>query len=186
MKKTVFIFAACIMLCGSKLFNATEFTLDNGLRVIVAENNKAPIIKQMLWYNVGAADESLSAKGSAHLLEHLMFRGSDYNSIAQKHGIEINAFTSQDYTAYHAFMDISKLELAMYLEAKRMRNLKVSDKDFLLERDIVLQERKQVIENNPISAFYETFNKTFWQKIHTLIQLQVSKLTSLHSKSMML
>ncbi len=163
MKKTLFILLALFVLGGSKLFNAHEYVLDNGLRVLVVENNKAPIIKQMLWYNAGASDENLSAKGTAHFLEHLMFRGSDYNAITEKNGIDINAFTSQDYTAYHAFMDISKLELAMYLEAKRMRGLSFSNEEFSVEKDVVFQERKQVIENNPISKFYEAFNKSFWQ-----------------------
>lgn len=156
-------FLSLTSIANAKLFNAHEFVLDNGLRLIVVENKKAPIIKQMLWYNVGSADEAPFAHGSAHLLEHLMFRGSDFNQLMEKHGVEMNAFTSQDFTSYHEFMDISKLELALYLEAKRMKSLDISKKDFELERDIVWQERKQVVENNPLSVFSETFSRTFWQ-----------------------
>ncbi|MFI3240962.1 MAG: pitrilysin family protein [Alphaproteobacteria bacterium] len=161
--KKISLIICVLFLSGAKLFNAHEFILDNGLRLIVVENNKAPIIKQMLWYNVGAADEQPTAKGSAHFLEHLMFRGSNFNELTEKHGIEVNAFTGQDYTAYHEFMDISKLELALYLEAKRMKKLEFSDEEFATEKEVVWQERKQVIENNPLSKFSEYFNKTFWQ-----------------------
>lgn len=153
----------------SHLFDIYEHKLTNGITVLVVENHKAPIVKQMVWYKVGAVDEKLGKGGTAHLLEHLMFRGSkkipdgDFNRIMQINGAESNAFTSHDYTAYHQNLDISKLELAMALEADRMQNLDFSDEAFLIERDIVFQERKQMVENNPLSIFYETLQKDLWQ-----------------------
>ncbi|MFR8206306.1 MAG: M16 family metallopeptidase [Alphaproteobacteria bacterium] len=108
-------------------------------------------------------DEPLGKGGEAHLLEHLMFRGTRkikgnrFNEIMEANGAESNAFTSTDMTAYHQGLDISRLELAMFLEADRMQNLKISDKDFALERDIVFQERKQRIDNNPAAYFGEVF-----------------------------
>ena len=153
----------------AKLFNASEYRLDNGMQVVVVPNHKAPIVKHMVWYKVGSADEKPGKGGVAHLLEHLMFRGTklikgtELNRITENNGMEANAFTGQDYTAYHQLMDISRLELAMFMEADRMRNLNFSDEDFELERDIVYQERKQVVENNPASVFAETMRKVLWQ-----------------------
>lgn len=151
------------------LFNAEEFFLDNGLQVIVIPNHKAPIIKHMVWYKAGAVDEKPGKGGSAHLLEHLMFRGtskvkgSEFNAVLEKHGAESNAFTGSDFTAYHQSLDISKLELAMALEADRMQNLEITPEDFKLERDIVYQERMQVVENDPAAFFKESLRRTLWQ-----------------------
>ena len=142
------------------MFDISEYTLSNGIKLLVVPNHKAPIVKHMVWYNVGAVDEKPGKGGSAHLLEHLMFRGtknipgSEFNRILQQNGADSNAFTSQDFTAYHQNLDISRLELAMYMEADRMQNLKFSPTDFETERDIVFQERKQVVENQPLSAFF--------------------------------
>lgn len=152
----------------AKLFNGEEFYLDNGLRVIVIPNHRAPIVKHMVWYKAGSIDEPLGKGGEAHLLEHLMFRGTRkikgnrFNEIMEVNGAESNAFTSTDMTAYHQGLDISRLELAMFLEADRMQNLEISDKDFALERDIVFQERKQRIDNNPAAYFGEALRRSLW------------------------
>lgn len=163
-------FSLCISSANAKLFDASEFYLDNGMRVIVIPNHKAPIIKHMVWYNSGAVDETIGKGGSAHLLEHLMFRGTkqvkghEFNNILEQNGADSNAFTSLDYTAYHQSLDISKLELAMALEADRMQNLNITPQDFELERDIVFQERMQVVENNPSSQFGESYRRLLWQE----------------------
>ena len=152
------------------LFGVQEFWLENGLQVIVVENHRVPIVKHMLWYKTGAADEALGKGGSAHLLEHLMFRGTkkvegqEFNRLMEVNGAESNAFTGQDMTAYHQLLDVSRLELAMFLEADRMRNLQINDDDFALERDIVFEERKQRIDNNPLGKFREVLAKTLWQE----------------------
>lgn len=168
-------FVICLILFGSafsahaRLFDISEYTLSNGIKLLVVPNHKAPIVKHMVWYNVGAVDEKPGKGGSAHLLEHLMFRGtknipgSEFNRILQQNGADSNAFTSQDFTAYHQNLDISRLELAMYMEADRMQNLKFSPTDFETERDIVFQERKQVVENQPLSAFSENMQRSLWQ-----------------------
>ena len=156
------ILALCLSVTArAETFKIEEFFLDNGLQVVVIENHKSPIIQQMLFYKVGAVDEKIGKGGIAHLLEHLMFRGTSnvkgqkFNRIMEENGAESNAFTAQDVTAYHQFLDISRLELAMYLEADRMRGLKISESDFETERDIVFQERKQRVDNNPAAKFYE-------------------------------
>ena len=163
-------FALCISSANAKLFNAEEFFLQNGMRVIVVENHKAPIVKHMVWYKAGAMDDPYGKAGIAHLLEHVMFRGTkkvkdgEFNRIVAENGGQSNAFTAQDYTAYHQLVDVSRLELMMALEADRMQNLRISKKVFDTERDVVFQERKQVVENNPASDFFETFRHNLWQR----------------------
>ncbi|MBR1948559.1 MAG: insulinase family protein [Alphaproteobacteria bacterium] len=161
-------FWAFVCEAEAKAFAMEEFFLENGMQVIVIENHKAPIVKHMVFYKVGAVDEPKGKGGIAHLLEHLMFRGTrkvkgqEFNKIMEQNGAESNAFTSQDVTAYHQFLDISRLELAMFLEADRMKNLDISDEDFETERDIVFQERKQRIDSNPAAKFYEMVKKALW------------------------
>lgn len=153
----------------AKLFDISEYKLSNGATLLVVPNHKAPIAKHMVWYKIGAVDEALGKGGSAHLLEHLMFRGTtkvsgaEFNRLMQVNGADSNAFTSLDYTAYHQNLDISRLELAMALEADRMQNLDFSEQDFVTERDIVYQERKQVVENKPLALFSENMQKLLWQ-----------------------
>ena len=152
---SIFLVLACSV--KAKTFKAEEFVLDNGLQVVVVENHKAPLIKHMVWYKVGAVDEYLGKGGSAHLLEHLMFRGTnnvsgeEFNQIMDNNGVVSNAFTSFDVTVYHQFADISRLEALMALEADRMRNLNFTSEDFAAEKKIVFQERQQVVENDPSS-----------------------------------
>ena len=154
----------------AKLFDIEEFTLDNGLQVIVIPNHKAPIVKQMVWYKVGSVDEPAGKGGLAHLLEHLMFRGTEdvedgvFNQIVSDNGGVMNAFTSRDVTAYHEFIDITRLELMMFLEADRMQNLNITPEAFEKERKIVFQERMQMVENNPTAAFGEMMRRTLWQE----------------------
>lgn len=150
------------------MFDLQEFQLENGMQVFVVENHRAPIVKQLLLYKTGAMDEPLNKGGVAHLLEHLMFRGtkkvpdSAYNEIMAQNGAEDNAFTTRDLTGYHQLVDVSRLELAMALEADRMENLNFSNKAFEKERQIVFEEREQRVSNNPKARFSEDFNKIFW------------------------
>ena len=172
MIKKLFLIMICLVVSISDTnaitFAMEEFFLNNGMQVVVIENHKAPIVKHMVFYKVGAVDEPRGKGGIAHLLEHLMFRGTkkvkgqEFNRIMEQNGAESNAFTSQDVTAYHQFLDISLLELAMFLEADRMKNLKISDNDFETERDIVFQERKQRVDNNPSAKFYEMVRRALW------------------------
>ena len=155
---------------GAKgVFGAGEFFLDNGLRVIVIPNHRVPIVKHMLFYKTGGVDEKVGKGGVAHLLEHLMFRGTKkisgnrFNQLMEENGAESNAFTSLEMTAYHQLLDVSRLELAMFLEADRMNNLQIDKDVFVKERDIVIQERRQRVDNNPLARFREAINRTLWQ-----------------------
>ncbi|HJQ58870.1 MAG TPA: pitrilysin family protein [Vineibacter sp.] len=140
---------------------AHSFELGNGLQVIVQPSSRAPIVTQMLWYKVGSADEPPGKSGIAHFFEHMMFKGTpsvpagEFSKIISRAGGRDNAFTSYDYTAYHQTVAADQLEMIMRMEADRMTNLIVSEKELLPERDVVLEERRQVVESRPGSLLDE-------------------------------
>lgn len=131
------------------------FTLANGLQVVVITDRRAPVVTHMVWYRVGAADEERGRSGIAHFFEHLMFKGTreigpgDFSRMVSRNGGQLNAFTSWDYTAYYERIARDRLELVMGMEADRMRNLRFSDETFASERDVIGEERRQRIDNNP-------------------------------------
>jgi zinc protease len=131
------------------------FTLQNGLQVVVISDRRAPVVTHMLWYRAGAADEPRGFSGIAHFFEHLMFKGTrriepgEFSRTVARNGGEDNAFTAWDYTAYYERIARDRLELVMRMEADRMRNLQFSDETFASERDVIVEERRQRIDNNP-------------------------------------
>ncbi len=139
----------------------TDFTLDNGMDVVVIEDHRAPVAVHMVWYRAGAADEPPGASGVAHYLEHLMFKGTDsvdpgeFSATVARHGGKDNAFTSQDYTGYYQRIAADRLELMMQMEADRMVNLRLAGKDIVTERNVILEERNQRVENDPGALFRE-------------------------------
>ena len=147
---------------------AETFYLDNGMQVVVVPNHKAPIVYHAVLYKVGSIDEATGKGGLAHLTEHLMFRGTHhfpdgkFNKLIENNGGRSNAGTSHDYTYYHQFLNIKSLELAMYLEADRMKGLALSDEVFSQERKIVYQERQQRLNASVDSDFWEKFNKFYY------------------------
>ena len=171
MNKFVFFIVLFLSVSAeAKLLDLTYFKLDNGLEVAVVENHKAPVILQMLYYKTGSINDPVGKGGVAHLLEHLMFRGTkkvpdqEFNRLTDLYGATNNAYTTYDETGYYEFSDVSKLELMMALEADRMQNLQISEEAFLKERDVVLQERYQRFETKPTSLFYEMLQKMLWQE----------------------
>ena len=144
------------------------FTLDNGLQVVVIEDARAPAAVHMLWYRVGAADEPPGLSGIAHFLEHLMFKGTDtrapgeFSAIVEAQGGRDNAFTSWDYTAYFQRVAADRLGLMMELEADRMANLAFTEAEWLPERDVILEERGQVLESRPGAVFNEIMRATLF------------------------
>lgn len=139
----------------------TTFTLDNGLNVVVIEDHRAPVVVQMIWYRVGAADEPAGHSGIAHFLEHLMFKGTEkiapnaFSGIVEAQGGDDNAFTSWDYTAYFQRIAADRLDLVMEMEADRMRNLRLTEEDVLTERQVILEERAQRTDSDPGSLLME-------------------------------
>ncbi len=152
----------------AQVFNPTSFTLDNGMRVVVVENHRAPVVTHMVWYRVGSADEVPGKTGLAHFFEHLMFRGTEdiasgeFSRIIARNGGRDNAFTSFDYTAYFQNIAADRLGLVMEMEADRMVNLDLSDDVVLTERDVILEERRQVIEARPERRFSEALYTTLF------------------------
>jgi zinc protease len=145
----------------AELFEAHQFTLANGLQVVVIPNHRAPIATQMVWYKVGAADEPRGKSGIAHFLEHLMFRGTKivppgaFSRIVAQNGGRDNAFTTRDYTAFFQNVAADRLDLVMRLEADRMANLVITDAVVKPERDVIIEERRQRIDNVPAALFDE-------------------------------
>jgi zinc protease len=139
----------------------SSFTLANGLEVVVIPDRRAPVVTHMVWYRVGAADEPRGVSGIAHFLEHLMFKGTDkiapglFSKQIARNGGQDNAFTTQDKTAYFQRVAKDRLPLVMEMEADRMANLRLEEKDVLTERDVILEERRSRVDNNPTSIMNE-------------------------------
>lgn len=136
-------------------FKAETFKLENGMTVVVLPDHRVPVVTQMVWYRVGSADETKGKSGIAHFLEHLMFKGTDdippgeFSKRVARLGGQDNAFTSNDYTAYFERIAKDRLDEVMGMEADRMRDLRLTDEIVLPERDVILEERNQSIDNDP-------------------------------------
>ena len=141
--------------------DVTQFTLENGMDVVVIEDHRSPAVVHMVWYRVGAADELPGVSGIAHYLEHLMFKGTDdmaageFSDIVRANGGSDNAFTAWDYTGYFQRVSADLLPRMMELEADRMTGLVLTDEVALPERYVILEERSQRIDNDPGSLFRE-------------------------------
>lgn len=139
----------------------TTFQLENGMDVVVIEDHRAPAVVHMLWYRAGSADEQPGVSGVAHFLEHLLFKGTEtlapgeFSEIVKANGGTDNAFTSFDYTAYFQRVAADRLGLMMQMEADRMKNIQLDRDDILTERDVIIEERNQRVENDPGSLFRE-------------------------------
>lgn len=140
-----------------------EYQLDNGLKIIVKKDHRAPVVMTQIWYRVGSTDEPLNKGGISHLLEHMMFKGTadvssdDYERLIAKFGGVNNAFTSYDYTGYYELFPANRLPLALELEADRMVNLRFDDAAFTKEHQVVMEERRQRTDDNPLAKAYESF-----------------------------
>lgn len=141
--------------------NVSTFELANGLKGVVIEDHRAPVVVHMVWYKVGSADEKRGKSGIAHYLEHLMFKGTktmapgELSKVVAANGGSDNAFTSYDYTAYFQRIAADRLPLVMKMEADRMRNLQISPDDAKTELQVILEERAQRTDSNPSSLFTE-------------------------------
>jgi zinc protease len=139
----------------------TESTLPNGLRILVKTDRRAPVVVCMVWYRVGSIDEVNGTTGVAHVLEHMMFKGTkavpagEYSRIIAEAGGRDNAFTSRDYTGYFQTLHKSQLGLAMKLEADRMSNLALSADEFAKEIRVVMEERRWRTDDRPRALVYE-------------------------------
>ncbi len=162
------LFATNKSLQSQDIFDAQSFNLKNGLKVVVVENHRAPVVAHMIWYNFGSGVEEKGKSGLAHFMEHLMFKGtkkfkSDYfsNYISKIGGSE-NAFTSYDYTAYYQVVPSDKIEKIIEMEADRMTNLTLIKSNVGTERKVILEERFQRIESDPSSLLNESMRSVLF------------------------
>ncbi len=143
-----------------------EIVLDNGLKVVVKEDHRAPVIVSQIWYKVGASDEPDGLTGISHVLEHMMFKGTsrhpsgEFSRIIAENGGRENAFTGTDYTAYFQQLEKSRLPIALELEADRMQNLLLDEKEFAREIRVVMEERRLRTDDQPEALAYERFRST--------------------------
>lgn len=152
----------------ARVFDAETFMLDNGMQVVVIPNHRMPVVTHMVWYKAGAADEPVGKSGIAHVTEHLMFKGTkttapgDFSKIVAKNGGQDNAFTSSDYTGYYQNIAVDRLEMVMQMEADRMINLVLDEKNFQTERDVVVEERNSRVDNEPAAMLGERLDAALW------------------------
>jgi zinc protease len=146
-----------------------ETTLPNGLKVILLENRKAPVITFQVWYRVGSRNEEWGKTGLSHMLEHMMFKGTkrvgpeEFSRIVQENGGNDNAFTSRDCTAYFENLSADRVQVAIDLESDRMQNLMLREEDFRPERMVVMEERRLRTEDNPQACLQEQMEATAFQ-----------------------
>ncbi len=146
----------------------SHFKLKNGMQVVVVPDHRAPVVTHMVWYRTGAADEPAGKSGIAHFLEHLMFKSTktiksgEFSKIVSRLGGQDNAFTSQDATAY--FQRVAKEHLAtfMQMEADRMVNLQLTEKEVKTERDVILEERRSRTDNSPAAILGEQMGASLY------------------------
>src|SRR5919201_1511490 len=144
--------AAAAAQTGERVLAAT---FDNGLRVLLQEDHRSPIVSFQIWYRVGSRNEARGATGIAHFLEHMMFKGTpthgqgQFARLIEQNGGQDNAFTSQDVTSYYVNIAADKIDLVIDLEADRMHNLRLDAKDIASEREVVIEERRTRTEDDP-------------------------------------
>ena len=165
----IFLLSGSFPLVGEVPDNVSQFKLENGLKIIVIENHRAPIVNHTIWYDVGASDDPYGKSGLSHFLEHLMFDGTkttksgEFDNRIKLMGGFNNAFTNQEGTAYTVEISTEFLEPVMELEADRMQYLDLKPDHVMREREVILEERKQRVDSNPSSLLNEQMSATLFQ-----------------------
>ncbi|MCC5812340.1 MAG: insulinase family protein [Ectothiorhodospiraceae bacterium] len=145
-----------------------EFTLDNGMRLVVRVDNRAPVAVSQLWFPVGSIHEPPGTTGVSHVLEHMMFKGTeqrptgDFSRIISREGGRLNAFTGREFTAYFEQLRADRLEVAFELEADRLANIRFDEDEFRREMEVVFEERRLRVDDNPMGVASERFNALAW------------------------
>lgn len=198
---SMLIVSACLlplMANASESATTTEFSLDNGLKVIVREDHRAPVVVSQLWYKVGSSYETPGSTGLAHALEHMMFKGSsklgpgESSIILREIGAQENAFTSDDYTAYYQVLSSDRLEIALELEADRLASLTLPEDEFLREIEVIKEERRMRTDDRPSALAYERFQAMAFPSssysiptigwMHDLNRMTINDLREWHDK----
>ncbi|MEX1200984.1 MAG: pitrilysin family protein [Methylophaga sp.] len=156
----------CLCLPALAIAEVSEYQLDNGLKLLVKPDDRAPVVVSQVWYKVGSSYEHNGITGISHILEHMMFKGTknlapgEFSEIIAENGGSQNAFTGRDYTAYFQTLEKDRLEVSFRLEAERMRNLIIDETELFKERDVVSEERRMRTDDNPQALMREAFNAT--------------------------
>jgi zinc protease len=162
---------ALAFVCVSAVASAAtvaQRSLANGMNVIVKEDHRSPVVVSMVWYRAGSMDEVSGTTGVAHMLEHMMFKGTskvpagEFSRTVARAGGRENAFTSRDYTAYYEQLHKSRLPLALELEADRMVNLSFAEEEFAKESKVVMEERRSRTDDDPHSQLHEQLMATVY------------------------
>ena len=163
------LFFSAPSLHGAIRDQVTEATLSNGLKVIILENHKVPQATFLTVYRVGSRNEETGKTGLSHMLEHMMFKGTDkvgseeFSRIIQENGGEDNAFTSNDFTGYFESLNSDRVQVVLDLESDRMANLLLKEDDFIPERSVVMEERRLRTDDNPRAVLLEQLEATAFQ-----------------------
>ena len=166
-----FVLVVLALICASAAVSAApvaQRTLANGMNIIVKEDHRSPVAVSMVWYRAGSMDEVSGTTGVAHMLEHMMFKGTkktpvgEFSRTIARAGGRENAFTSRDYTAYYEQLHKSRLPLALELEADRMVNLSFAEDEFAKESKVVMEERRSRTDDDPHSQLREQLMATIY------------------------
>ena len=155
-----------------RLFDAGLWRLPNGLRVVHVENHRAPVVAHYLYYAAGSGEDPAGRSGTAHFLEHMMFKGSrrvasgEFNRRVAREGGQDNAYTSRDVTAYHQTVEASRLPLMAMMEADRLEGVLLPEAEVEPERSVILEERRQRTDANPRARFREAYDAAMWGAQH--------------------
>ena len=164
-KKILLLLLSCMPLLPVYA-KTVEHQLENGMKVIIREDNRAPVVVSQVWYRIGSTYEYDGITGVSHVLEHMMFKGTEnlksgeFSEIIAANGGNDNAFTSRDYTTYFQRISSDRLELCLQLEADRMRNVIFKPGEFKKELAVVKEERRWRVDNRPKSKLFEQFFAT--------------------------
>ncbi len=166
--ETLLLFIAAILLPAVSPLCAEvkEYTLDNGLKVLISEDHKVPLATFQIWYKVGSRNEQSGKTGLSHLLEHMMFKGTPkygskaFSKIIQRNGGVDNAMTARDYTMYFQTMASDRIGISIDLESDRMTNLILDPKEVVSERSVVMEERRMRYDDDPQNSLFENFVAT--------------------------
>lgn len=146
-----------------------EIILDNGLKVLLWEEPKSPVITFQVWYRVGSRNEDARTNGASHLVEHMLFRGTPrygpklFSRLVQRNGGNHNAYTAEDFTVYYETLAADRVEIALELEADRMANALMDPNDYRIEREVIKEERRLQTEDDPVACLQESLNAAAFQ-----------------------
>jgi zinc protease len=158
------LLSGAVARAAAPALDVTEATLDNGLRVLVLEDHRSPVVAIQVWYRVGSRNERPGATGLAHFLEHMMFKGTpqhgkgEFSRLVEQNGGQDNAFTTQDETAYYVDMAADRADMVLALEADRMRHLLLDPGEIDSERQVVMEERRTRTDDDPDGLLAEEIN----------------------------